>query len=70
MPKPDKYPLPWCDALGRPYWQVNILLCASVEGWTERQSRRDMREIIPWIDDLIASGALRREVATEGRSQS
>lgn len=52
--KPQGYPLPWCDALDAPYWRANLLLGATRPGWTEWQARKDMREIIPEIDRVLA----------------
>lgn len=50
MPAPDRYPLPWCDKLDVPYWRVNLLFCATVDGWRKWQAHRAMAEIIPEID--------------------
>lgn len=51
--KPERYPLPWCDALDSPYWQVNVMLCGSRPDWREWQAQKDMREIIPAIDKIL-----------------
>jgi hypothetical protein len=64
MPKPEGYPLPWCDALDGAYWQVNMHLVMEKPGWREWQAQRPMHEIIPAIDELIAAGKL-RPLATE-----
>lgn len=53
--KPDRYPLPWCDALDAPYWKINAQLCLHRTGWRALQSGKPMSEIIPLIDALIAS---------------
>jgi len=60
VPKPEGYPLPWCDELDRPYWQINVLLCLTRPGWREWQGKRPMAEIIPDIDNLL------RRTATQG----
>lgn len=57
--KPPGYLLPWCEALNCAYWQVNLALCFVREGWREWQSRKDMREIITRIDEMIAQDTLR-----------
>jgi len=51
--KPSGYPLPWCEKLDLPYYQINLQLCFSVPGWGERQAYKPMSEIIPWIDELL-----------------
>lgn len=61
--KPDGYPLPWCDALGMPYWQVNFQLCAQRPGWRDWQRGKDMQEIIPRIDQLIGGVSVRLSAA-------
>lgn len=53
MPKPAAYPIPWCETLDAPYWQVNIYLCGLLEGWRIFQSRKDMAVIVNVIDTLI-----------------
>ena len=52
--KPKDYPLPWCDALGVPYWQVNLMLCSVKSGWPEFQASKPMAAIIPRIDEILA----------------
>lgn len=54
MPAPDKYPLPWCDKADLPYWQINLIFCATVEGWRKMQSGKPMAEIIPLINARLA----------------
>jgi hypothetical protein len=38
-----------------PYWQINCVLCLSEPGWREWQKDRPMNEIIPHIDERIAT---------------
>lgn len=55
MGKPAGYPLPWCELLDAPYWQVNLALCVARDGWSIWQSHKPMVEIIPEIDRLLAT---------------
>ena len=54
MGGPAGYPLPWCDALDTPYWQVNMFLCNFRAGWREWQGGLPMSKIIPEIDKLLS----------------
>jgi hypothetical protein len=49
-------PLPWCERLNTPYWQVNFILCTTKVGWREKQKGKAMAEIIPWIDEMVERG--------------
>lgn len=53
--KSDGYPLPWCEALDLPYWQINWAMRLLRPEWAEAQTGREMAQIIPEIDALIAS---------------
>jgi hypothetical protein len=57
MAKPEGYPLPWCERLDIPYWQINVTMCAHAQGWREWQSGRGMTEIIPEIDRRLSGDA-------------
>ncbi len=59
MPKPEGYPLPWCEALDGAYWQVNMHLVMEKPGWREWQAQSPMSEVASAIDKLIAAGELR-----------
>lgn len=52
------YPLPWCEAVDRPYWQINLYLCCRLPKWAARQSKLAMADIIPVIDRDLADGRL------------
>lgn len=67
--KPEGYPLPWCEDLDRPFWWVNLWLCATRSGWRQWQRGKDMREIIPEIDGLVNGdgSVLTSHEAGEGR---
>ncbi len=54
MMAPSGYPLPWCDVLDAPYWQINIQLCSLSADWKSFQRGRAMADVIPVIDRLIA----------------
>ncbi|HEX8418965.1 MAG TPA: hypothetical protein VF638_03020 [Sphingomonas sp.] len=56
----DGYPLPWCDELDAPYWQINIGLNINRRGWGEEHAGHSMAEIIPSIDALIEAGEIAR----------
>lgn len=71
MSKPEGYPLPWCEALDAPYWQLNLRLIALRPGWSDWQKSRPMSEIIPEIDVLIETARLNtlstKEMSTAAR---
>lgn len=62
MPKPDRYPLPWCDRLDVAYWQINFHGSAATygleRGWCRWQAHRPMSQIIPVLDWLLDHGGL------------
>jgi len=51
--KPEAYPLPWCDALDMPYWQLNLMMVGRRPGWGAWQAHKPMAEIIPEIDRML-----------------
>ena len=51
--KPEREPLPRCDALGLTYHRANLVLSAKRPGWRDWQSGRPMGAIIPAIDALV-----------------
>jgi hypothetical protein len=58
MPKPENYPLPWCEALDCPYWQINLILSATNPAHGKWQAHRPMSEIVPKIDEMIQNGEI------------
>lgn len=55
--KPEKYPLPWCEYLDMPYWQINFSLCAYPE-WRAWQKKTEISLVYAEIDKLYAEGKL------------
>lgn len=57
MSAPAGYPLPWCDALNRPWWEINRERCHADRVWRDWQAPRPMTAIIPvlrWTMGLAA----------------
>lgn len=51
--KPEEYPLAWNTFLDLPYWEINLALIYTKDGWFENQSKKSMTCLIPEIDELL-----------------